>query len=232
MTKHDMMTWIRRASLWWGLGFSLIYIAGIAMAYSRPSGRFHYWLGDIDGSIRFVIFNQSDFLDRFVVHTIADGPTPPEFARGVARPSTEMLPLPDEVGSLLTSSDKYGEILIVQRSGWPARFLAGHARQRFLGPIEMFGTTTPPALTWSTIRDDRFLLVPGELTLIPLRPIWRPALVLSAVAGSLGFALGELVRMARKARRRARGRCESCGYSVRGQTICPECGCRLVPTRA
>jgi hypothetical protein len=77
MTKHDMMTWIRRASLWWGLGFSLIYIAGIAMAYSRPSGRFHYWLGDINGSIRFVIFNQSDFLDRFVVHTIADGPTPP-----------------------------------------------------------------------------------------------------------------------------------------------------------
>lgn len=62
--------------------------------------------------------------------------------------------------------------------------------------------------------------------LIPLRPVWWGLALDTAfyatILGGAGWGLG----IARRARRRRRGRCAACGHVLHGVAVCPECGVR------
>jgi hypothetical protein len=68
----------------------------------------------------------------------------------------------------------------------------------------------------------------GKWYLIPLRPVWPGFVANAVVFGVLFGALCLGPGAARRAVRRARGACTSCGYSLAGNTgaCCPECGAR------
>jgi hypothetical protein len=67
----------------------------------------------------------------------------------------------------------------------------------------------------------------SQLRALPLRPIWT-GLVLNTVFYALAvWCLWQALSMSRRYRRRARGQCVRCGYSLAGlalPTVCPECG--------
>lgn len=90
--------------------------------------------------------------------------------------------------------------------------------------VELWAAPRPPVATGSAHSivyaiTDRFAL--------PLLPIWPGFLINTIFYALLLLALVRVPRMARRALRRRRGRCVSCGYDRSGldpSSACPECG--------
>jgi hypothetical protein len=111
-------------------------------------------------------------------------------------------------------------------AGWPFYALGAGASEGW-GPPP--GSPATPGVTW---RAPVYAIPPGAESLfrmsnneVPLRPIWS-GLALDALMYATWLALPAAgLHRGRRATRRRRGRCMTCGYDMRGaRPPCPECG--------
>jgi hypothetical protein len=104
-------------------------------------------------------------------------------------------------------------------SGWPWLSMrwAVTGRLRFSGWDEMHAIESRGM--WS-------LRINEEQVTLPLTPIWRGLMANAAVYAAIFGAIWVGPVAVRRARRRRRGQCAACGYSLRQFTgeRCPECG--------
>ncbi|MCC6320377.1 MAG: hypothetical protein IT438_02950 [Phycisphaerales bacterium] len=110
-------------------------------------------------------------------------------------------------------------------AGWPMRALSCEFDEPVQDPVTRGAIYTPRggfALDCFEIRDGARIFQPRAL---PCRPIWSGLLVNSTLMAMLWFAPLSIPALRRILRRRA-GRCQCCGYDLRGlsQPLCPECG--------
>lgn len=114
----------------------------------------------------------------------------------------------------------------IVRAGWPWRSFRA-TRQFDLTTID------PLAELWThgAILEERSLLEPLSMRVLPYGPIWSGLLanvaVWSTMWGALFLGFGSL----RGFRRRRSGRCVQCGYDLAHTTsgTCPECGAMITP---
>lgn len=123
--------------------------------------------------------------------------------------------------------------LIEYVSGWPlpalyGRLLGGPTDQATVDSFDAprFGYAAVEGGLALAGGEERRL---GSIVLLPATPLWR-GLLLNAALMLIGLhlvlVLATGIWRLRARRRRARGRCASCGYNLRGlqEDVCPECG--------
>lgn len=116
-------------------------------------------------------------------------------------------------------------------AGWPR--LALWSQRKFVGPASNRTETFDGA--WLIEKGTGYR---GKSTYwwLPLLPIWRGLLIDTAFWGAVWFVLlwptGLVAAKAKRARRRAKGKCPWCKYDLRGieSERCPECGGERQPT--
>jgi hypothetical protein len=109
-------------------------------------------------------------------------------------------------------------VLGEQANGWPARCMWAGIHGYHAAPLRN-------ALALSTRRTelgDSFT----DQRLLPLRPIWRGLFIDAVCYGGMIWLFMLGVSSMRRRHRRRVGRCERCGYELRGllEPGCPECG--------
>lgn len=100
--------------------------------------------------------------------------------------------------------------------GWPWR--AFHARWEVSRGSLYAGTV---------VNMQHGFLGPGggsQRVVIPYKPIWAGLIGDVVVLGAGAAGIVWFVKWNVRSVRRFRGRCEGCGYEVRGLAVCPECG--------
>lgn len=123
--------------------------------------------------------------------------------------------------STMRSGDPAGAnaFYIEQGFGWPA--LAMTQRYRYSRAADGSQQLDVNALH---LPPDLRRFGPGEY--VPIRLIWRGALVDTALFGWIYFCVLAFPGIMIRSRRKRRGRCSSCGYDLRATPHgkCPECG--------
>ncbi len=129
-----------------------------------------------------------------------------------------------------TRSNRTSVTFIRYESGWPARSAQWHCFGAY-GPqaSALLSEAARHALWYEGLHPPNFIPVaqPRSNRRVPLVPIFRGALLNTAVyallIGPLFFGLVPL----RRRWRAAHGRCPRCGYPVGRSDTCSECGCKL-----
>ena len=81
--------------------------------------------------------------------------------------------------------------------------------------------------TFNVVNLKHGLLGPGrsvDRVVLPYKPIWTGLMGDTAVLGAAAAGVAGAVKCSVRALRRRRGKCEGCGYEVKGLGVCPECG--------
>ena len=121
-------------------------------------------------------------------------------------------PFDDQEQSIQPLWHEYGH-------GWPVLAMS-HRRETTL----VAGKGVPTL--FDSFQLPHWLASTGQITVVPLRVIWRGFAVDSLLYGAIWFALLFAPAMIRRFLRRRRGACPLCGYDLRhaDHAACPECG--------
>ena len=149
----------------------------------------------------------------FVFAVDAKPPAPPP---RVVRSSPQP-PKPRDASFSRVPGDPGDRLIQIVAAGWPLACLDGDQRT-IDGAMSRRSLVPPPPLIES------FGVKP--LRLMPLRPLWLGLAADTAFYAALLLLVIPGPRFARQWVRRRRGRCESCGYDLRGDYSdgCSECG--------
>lgn len=118
-------------------------------------------------------------------------------------------------------SDPWLMLYVEDARGWPLLALRSQTAQAPPG-----NRPSEPVTTWGIALDKARDSTLDSLVL-PLRPIWTGFAIDTLLYAGLAFGLFICPGMLKHAVRRRRGRCQRCGYDLRGSSqsaVCPECG--------
>ncbi|MGD9790717.1 MAG: hypothetical protein AB7Q00_12025 [Phycisphaerales bacterium] len=135
---------------------------------------------------------------------------------------------------IMTTDDRPQRTLQTARVGWPflsmrwerynsetALDTSSPLRRRYLQGLEIPGM----ANVWPQPRKGAWGVEPR----LPLQPVWPSFLYSSLTYAALFFAILNTIAFTRRARRRRRNQCVTCGYTLDALTTCPECGTPAPP---
>lgn len=121
----------------------------------------------------------------------------------------------DDVDGRRVEKTMQGRFLTIVRAGWPVYSVEGIEWRVSRWAGGMITSDHHEFIRTSVRRGERF---------IPLSPLWLGLSLNSLFYAVMLFPAVVCPELARRAIRKRRGACVSCGYLVFGQPMCPECG--------